>query len=121
MLFLAVFCGFLAEYKLEQTIERHREKEYMQLMIEDLKKDTANINKMVAGNRIIISGLDSLLDLLSAPQAADDYHRKLFTYSLKYTYWYMPVATFFFLINLNPPLYFNWERVSSENCIGIYQ
>ena len=38
MLFLAVFCGFLAEYKLEQTIERHREKEYMQLMVEDLKK-----------------------------------------------------------------------------------
>ena len=29
MLFLAVFCGFLAKYKLEQTIERHKEKEYM--------------------------------------------------------------------------------------------
>ena len=44
MLFLAVFCGFLAEYKLEQTIERHREKEYIISMIEDLKADTANIN-----------------------------------------------------------------------------
>ena len=63
MLFLAVFCGFLAEYKLEQTIERHREKEYMQLMVEDLKKDTANINTMVAGNRVLISGLDSLLNM----------------------------------------------------------
>ena len=91
MLFLAVFCGFLAEYKLEQTIERHKEKEYMQLMVEDLKKDTANINEMVTGNRILISGLDSLLDLLSNPQANHDYQRKLFTYSLKYTYWYMPI------------------------------
>ena len=44
MLFLAVFCGFLAEYKLEQTIERHREKEYIISMIEDLKADTSNIN-----------------------------------------------------------------------------
>ncbi len=91
MLFLAVFCGFLAEYKLEQTIERHREKEYMQLMVEDLKKDTANINTMVAGNRVLIRGLDSLLDLLSNPQSDSNYPRKLFTYSLKYTYWYMPI------------------------------
>ena len=76
MLFLAVFCGFLAEYKLEQTIERHREKEYMQLMVEDLKKDTANINTMVEGNRILISGLDSLLDMLSNPQPDKNYHLK---------------------------------------------
>jgi hypothetical protein len=91
MLFLAVFCGFLAEYKLEQTIERHREKEYMQLMVADLKKDTANINTMVAGNRILISGLDSLLDMLSNPQANKNYQRRLFIYSLMYTYWYMPI------------------------------
>ncbi len=44
MLFLAVFCGFLAEYKLEQTIERHREKDYIISMIEDLKTDTLNLN-----------------------------------------------------------------------------
>ncbi len=29
MLFLAVFCGFLAEYKLEHTIENQREKKYV--------------------------------------------------------------------------------------------
>ena len=91
MLFFAVFCGFLAEYKLEQTIERHREKEYMQLMVEDLKKDTANISTMVAGNRVLISGLDSLLDMLSNRQPNKNYERKLFTYSLMYTYWYMPI------------------------------
>ena len=44
MLFLAVFCGFLAEYKLEHIIEHQREKKYMQLMIEDLKQDTTEIN-----------------------------------------------------------------------------
>ena len=46
MLFLAVFCGFLAEYKLEQTIERHREKEYIQSMMEDLQKDTAQVARL---------------------------------------------------------------------------
>ncbi len=41
MLFLAVFCGFLAEYQLEHKIERDREKIYMQNMLDDLKADTA--------------------------------------------------------------------------------
>ncbi len=29
MLFLAVFCGFLAEYQLEHKIEKDREKQYI--------------------------------------------------------------------------------------------
>ena len=40
MLFLAVFCGFLAEWKLELFIERHREKQYMESMVHDLGMDT---------------------------------------------------------------------------------
>jgi hypothetical protein len=44
MLFLAVFCGFLAEYQLEHVIERQREKQYMQSFIYDLQNDTANLN-----------------------------------------------------------------------------
>jgi len=47
MLFLAVFCGFLAEYQLEHTIEHQREKQYIQSMIEDLKSDTANLQKSI--------------------------------------------------------------------------
>ena len=38
MLFLAVFCGFLAEYQLEHKIERDKEVVYMKNMLEDLKK-----------------------------------------------------------------------------------
>jgi hypothetical protein len=44
MLFLAVFCGFLAEYKLEHVIEQNREKQYMQSFIYDLQNDTTNLN-----------------------------------------------------------------------------
>ena len=44
MLFLAVFCGFLAEYQLEHKIEKEREFQYMKTLVEDLKADTANYN-----------------------------------------------------------------------------
>ena len=47
MLFLAVFCGFLAEYQLEHTIENQREKVYVRSMIEDLKNDTANFSIVI--------------------------------------------------------------------------
>ena len=91
MLFLAVFLGFLAENIRESSVERHQEREYMRLMVTDLKKDTANINTMVAGNRLLIIGLDSLLDLLSGPQRDKSVQRRTFVNSLKYTYYYMPI------------------------------
>lgn len=44
MLFLAVFCGFLAENFREHQIEKTREKQYMQSFIYDLENDTLNLN-----------------------------------------------------------------------------
>lgn len=41
MLFLAVFCGFLAENFREHRVEHQREKQFMISMLEDLKSDTA--------------------------------------------------------------------------------
>ena len=49
MLFLAVFCGFLAEYQLEHLVERDREKVYIRSMIEDLAADTTNLATQVRG------------------------------------------------------------------------
>ncbi len=43
MLFLAVFCGFLAENQREHLVEHQREKQYMRSMLDDLKQDTAEI------------------------------------------------------------------------------
>ncbi|MEP6700571.1 MAG: hypothetical protein ABJA85_04625 [Bacteroidota bacterium] len=43
MLFLAVFCGFLAEYQLEHVIAHQREKQYIQSLIADLKSDQQGI------------------------------------------------------------------------------
>jgi hypothetical protein len=59
MLFLAVFCGFLAEYQLEQTIERHREKEFILSMLEDAATDTAMIHEMMPANVYRLAYADS--------------------------------------------------------------
>ena len=47
MLFLAVFCGFLAEYQLEQTIERHKEKDYIKSFTEDLQADLGELARII--------------------------------------------------------------------------
>jgi len=50
MLFLAVFCGFLAEYKLEHIIEKEREKELAASFYNELKGDSLAI-QIAIGNR----------------------------------------------------------------------
>ncbi|HLY72295.1 MAG TPA: hypothetical protein VKR53_21335 [Puia sp.] len=91
MIFLAVTMGFFAENIREHIADDAKEKGYMNSMIEDLQKDTSNINTEVKGNRLLLSGLDTLLDLLSTPQNDTIYQRKLFICSLVNTYWYMPL------------------------------
>ena len=60
MLFLAVFCGFLAEYQLEHTIEKGKEKQFMRSMLEDLKADTANIANLNQQRTIRLQMCDSI-------------------------------------------------------------
>ena len=60
MLFLAVFCGFLAEYQLEHLIEQKREKQFIKALIEDLKLDTIGMNISAERNKRRIMGLDTL-------------------------------------------------------------
>ena len=45
MMFLAVFCGFLAEYQLEHTIERDREKEFIVSMVKEMQIDMIDIKR----------------------------------------------------------------------------
>ncbi|MEO5948480.1 MAG: hypothetical protein ABIP79_16805 [Chitinophagaceae bacterium] len=68
MLFLAVFCGFLAEYQLEHKIERDREKKFIQTYIEDLKSDTAYISRVLLFRKQKTERMDSFMLLLSTGQ-----------------------------------------------------
>ena len=67
MLFLAVFCGFLAEYQLEHKIEKDREKVYMQNMLEDLEADTAIYSDYAKRNAIIFDLIDTMIHLIKSP------------------------------------------------------
>ena len=60
MLFLAVFCGFLAENQREHMIEHRREKQFMQLLVRDLKKDTAFLNAAFPKKEARIKAIDSV-------------------------------------------------------------
>jgi len=68
MLFLAVFCGFLAENQREHMVEHRREKEYIVSLVEDLKNDSAflslSIDKLIPYH---LGWLDSTVHLLSMP------------------------------------------------------
>jgi len=60
MLFLAVFCGFLAEWQLEHVIEHSREKEFIKSMIEDAQIDISNIERVSEANQKNLLYVDSL-------------------------------------------------------------
>ena len=59
MLFFAVFCGFLAEYQLEHTIEHQREKEYAYRLYEDTKADTSVLKRAMEENNFVTAKIDS--------------------------------------------------------------
>ena len=84
MLFLAVFCGFLAAYQLEHKIEKDRERQFMKGMLEDLSADTVMMNSTAEFAARISKGLDSLQsNLFSADNAASNpvtIYRQNFTY-----------------------------------------
>lgn len=70
MLFLAVFCGFLAEYQLEHVIENQREKKYIRSLLGDLKKDTADLRSDIRWWNELSVRIDTIhQELYKAPGA----------------------------------------------------
>ena len=61
MLFLAVFCGFLAENQREHYVERKREKQFMISLVKDLELDTLQFNRLRKYRTERLSKIDSLL------------------------------------------------------------
>ncbi len=75
MLFLAVFCGFLAENQREHIIENNREKQYMQSIYNDLKKDTAFNNKFRKTLSVYYKRMDSIQNMVNSRQYLADPNR----------------------------------------------
>jgi hypothetical protein len=64
MLFLAVFCGFLAEYQLEHIIEKQKAKQYMVSLYDDLKIDNEQLQLLIPEFSRKNLRLDTMLQLI---------------------------------------------------------
>ena len=65
MLFLAVFCGFLAENFREKQVEHHREKEYMRSLVQDMNADIKEIEVNLELGAMVAEKLDSFVYFLN--------------------------------------------------------
>ena len=83
MLFLAVFCGFLAEYQLEHVIEQNKEKQYIESMIQNLKTDTASLSRTINSNIRKEAAWDSLLSVAKEDLSNPVTTRKFYSYFIK--------------------------------------
>ena len=63
MLFLAVFCGFLAENQREHFVEKQRAKEYAKSLLNDMKEDTAEISGGILQNIFMVKAFDSCISI----------------------------------------------------------
>ncbi|MBK7561512.1 MAG: hypothetical protein IPI68_08305 [Chitinophagaceae bacterium] len=63
MLFLAVFCGFLAENQREHFVEAQRAKEYAKSLLSDMKEDTVEISGGIFQNTFMIEAFDSCVSI----------------------------------------------------------
>ena len=66
MLFLAVFCGFLAENQREHIVEHRRANEYAKGLLNDLREDTGEIRRGTHQTKFIMSSIDSLVSIASS-------------------------------------------------------
>ena len=85
MLFLAVFCGFLAENQREHIVEHSREKQYVESMIEDLKTDSTAMIFVIKYIKQQVSGFDSLLHNIYRKPFTDSTLRTLYYFKETYT------------------------------------
>jgi hypothetical protein len=84
MLFLAVFCGFLAENQREHMIEHQREKIYMKSLTTDLKEDTATIRYVISFCITKFYGMDTLAQLLNKEILSNDEEKELYYLNSRY-------------------------------------
>jgi len=80
MLFLAVFCGFLAENQREHIVEAHRAKEYAKSLLNDLKEDTVELQSGINHIDFLISVIDSIVSIVSDNHNKTDLPGKFYYY-----------------------------------------
>jgi len=73
MLFLAVFCGFLAENQREHYTEKQREKKFISRLLSDLNEDTAFYKKRIADLERFQKKTDAFVNVMTGNIKPTDY------------------------------------------------
>jgi|SRR6516225_7497330 hypothetical protein len=84
MIFLAVFLGFLAENGRERMVEAQREREYMQMMTEDLQQDITWANSWLKQALSFPRGMDSLTHICWSEKYDDAGVKIMYSLSERY-------------------------------------
>ena len=85
MMFLAITGGFFMENMREDYIERHKEMEYIESMVKDVKQDTISVQDIITSCEKQIKGIDSLKKVLKNPVSKIDY-RELYRLTTVYLF-----------------------------------
>ena len=81
MLFLAVFCGFLAENQREHIVEKHRAKEYAASLLSDMRLDTGELRRGISVTRFTISCIDSIISISKKMSSTNSLPRSFYYYN----------------------------------------
>lgn len=85
MIFLAVTLGFFAETIRENISEKHREKDYVVGLINNVQNDTSELNGLIIRNDLELRGIDSLMKISKNNFTNISVQDSIFFYALQYT------------------------------------
>jgi hypothetical protein len=87
MIFLAIFLGFLAENIREKNIEKHRGRQYILSIVQDIKTDIHNLDSVIKRRDYRAVTIDSLFAMLNSSDP-DQYGKQIYYYARWLTYYY---------------------------------
>src|SRR5258706_14259301 len=85
MIFLAVTLGFFAETIREKISEKHREKDYIVGLINNIQNDTSELKGLINRNDLELKGIDSLMKISKNKFTDLLVQDSIFYYALRYT------------------------------------
>jgi hypothetical protein len=85
MIFLAVTLGFFAETIREKISDRHREKDYIIGLINNIKNDTSDLKGLINRNDLELRGIDSLIKISKKNFTNIAVQDSIFFYAAHYT------------------------------------
>src|SRR5580704_19692067 len=86
MIFMAVTLGFFAETIREHISEKHREREYIIGLVNDLQSDTSDLKGIISRVDLELRGIDTLMSISKNHFTNTSVQDSLFFYALEYTF-----------------------------------